>query len=387
MIVERYLEWSESAPPAVRAEAAGALARSYLYAGFERSIRDEVEAALVRSLDDPSLGVRCAIADVVAGSADAPQALILALANDAPDVAEPVLARSPLLTDAELVDLVALGGPRAQLAIASRRSLSAPLCAAIAEVGDADACLRLTQNPHARLTRSAATRLATRHGAVGAVRDALLARADLGADLRQILMRSVAAALQAFVVERGWLAPDRAKRAADDACERGALALAGEAADARSFVGHLIRSGEFSTGFALRALLCGRVALFEAALETLSGQSAQRVAGFVRDFEGRGFEALYRQAGFPSTALPVFRAALSAGREFGFSGGSGADAALSRRMVERALTACGATDAPALQALLRRFSTEAARVDARRAYGAPQPVEAPLTTLPALRAA
>ena len=372
MIVERYLEWAAGAPAHLRAEAAGALARSWLHGDLEPQIRDEVEAVLTRSLDDPAIAVRCAIAEALSAAPDAPHALMLSLAQDAADVAEPVLARSPVLTDLELVDLVALGDLRAQLAIAKRRVVSGPLAAAIAEVGSARACEALLRNSGARLTRSAAARMAERHGGDGGVRDALLAHDEVGAELRHILMRSVAQALSAFVSECGWLRPDRARRAADEACDRGAVAIAGRSDDAGAFVRHLSERGEFSPSLALRALLSGNLALFEASLATLSGQPARRVAGFVRDFEGRGFEALYRSAGFPMSALPIFRAALSAVRESGFVGSASGGAALSRRMVERALSACeGAdVDVESIRALLRRFAAEAAREESRRGYAA-----------------
>ena len=132
MIVERYLEWAAGAPAHLRAEAAGALARSWLHGDLEPQVRDEVEAVLTRSLDDPAIAVRCAIAEALSAAPDAPHALMLSLAQDAADVAEPVLARSPVLTDLELVDLVALGDVRAQVAIARRRMVSGPLAAAIA---------------------------------------------------------------------------------------------------------------------------------------------------------------------------------------------------------------------------------------------------------------
>ncbi|GLK55820.1 uncharacterized protein (DUF2336 family) [Methylopila capsulata] len=373
MIVERFVEWAQDAPAEMRADAVAALARSYLHGDLEHHVRADVEQALVYALDDRSLAVRAALADVFAGSPDAPHAILLSLANDAPDVATPVLERSPLLSDVELVDLVAQGGGRVQAAIARRRPLSAPLCAAIAEVGEPEACVALIANPDARLMRSSAARIATRHGANGAVRDALFARDDLGAELRLILMRAVASALQGFVSGCGWLAPDRARRAADDACDRGALAIAAGETDRRAFVAQLAARGEFSPSLALRALLGGDVMLFEAALSALSGQSPARVSGFVRDFSGRGFEAVYRDSGLPLSALPVFRAALSATREFGPT--SGANAELSRRIVERALAGCPPYDRTIepLRAMLRRFAAEAARSEARRLFDAPMP--------------
>lgn len=369
MIVERYLDWAATAPAHMRAEAAGDLARSYLFGDLEPEIRADVEAVLTRALDDRSLAVRCAVAEAFAAAPDAPHAIVLSLAQDAPDVAEPLLMRSPLLSDLELVDLMALGSLRVQCAIARRPQVSAPLSAAIAEVARAEACQALIENPGARILSSAAARMAARHGADGGVRDALIARVDLGPEIRQMLMRSVADALSSFVSGCGWLGQDRAQRAADEACDRGAIAIAAEAADARGFVRHLANRGQFSPSLALRALLSGDLALFEAALATLSGQSPARVAGFVRDFGGRGFAALYDQAGFPKAALPVFRAALNARRDLHLAE-AGSNAALSRRLVERTLAACDpcAPDIAPLRTLLQRFAAEAARDQARRSY-------------------
>lgn len=371
MIAERYLEWAETAPQHMRAEAAAALARSYIHDDLDSYSRAEVEQVLTRVLDDAALSVRCAVSEALASCARAPEAIVLSLAQDAPDVAEPVLRRSPLLSDLDLVDLVAVGGGRAQSAVASRAGLNAPVAAALAEVGCAAACEALLLNKTAWLTPSTVATIARRHGRDGAVRDALLARPELSAETRQLIMRSVAEALTTFVSGCGWLSSDRARRAADDACDRGAIAIAASTEDTARFVRHLAKLGQFTPTLALRSVLSGDLALFEAALSALSGQSRTRVAGFVRDSDGRGFASVYAEAGLPGSALPVFRAALAAGREVGFADdASGGQAALSRRMVERALTACEGSelDVGPLRALLRRFGAEAAREDARRNY-------------------
>ena len=69
---------------------------------------------------------------------------------DQPDVALPILAHSPLLLEDDLVDLIATGETDAQVAIAGRRFLTRGLAAAIAEVGAAEACLTLLENPERR---------------------------------------------------------------------------------------------------------------------------------------------------------------------------------------------------------------------------------------------
>ena len=90
---------------------------------------------MIMLLDDPSPLVRRALAEALAGSADAPHAVIHALASDHADIAALVLARSPLLIDAELVDVVASGSCDLQTAIASRVPLQSAVAAAIAEAG------------------------------------------------------------------------------------------------------------------------------------------------------------------------------------------------------------------------------------------------------------
>ena len=75
-------------------------------------------------LDDPSPLVRRALAEVFAGCEDAPPTVVHALASDQPDVAAPILQRSPLLLDSDLVEAVATGEPERQIAIATRAELA-----------------------------------------------------------------------------------------------------------------------------------------------------------------------------------------------------------------------------------------------------------------------
>ena len=67
-------------------------------------------------LDDASPLVRQAMAEVFARSAEAPAAIVQALSLDQPSVALPVLEHSPLLIDADLVDIIATGNCEMQCA-------------------------------------------------------------------------------------------------------------------------------------------------------------------------------------------------------------------------------------------------------------------------------
>jgi uncharacterized protein (DUF2336 family) len=146
MIVRQFLHWLRTAPPGERAEATSALARAYLYSDLSDSDRAAAEGAMIMLLDDPSPLVRQALASAFAASEEAPPTIVHALAGDQPDVASPLLERSPLFLDTDLVDAVATGDPARQVAVAGRPGLPGAVSAAIAEVGCAESCLVMLEN-------------------------------------------------------------------------------------------------------------------------------------------------------------------------------------------------------------------------------------------------
>ena len=294
MIVRHFLQWVRTATAAERADATSALARALLYSDLCTDDRIAAEGALVMLLDDPSPLVRGAMAEVLAGSADAPPAVILALAADQSDIAAIVIERSPLLIDADLVDHVGFGDPVIQAAIARRHSLPCSVAAAVAEVGTAAACLTLIENPDADIAAFSLDRIVTRHGHLAAIREALLAREDLPASTRQAVVVRLSQTLADFVVARDWLDEGRAQRVAKEACEKATVALAAVSptTEVRPLVTHLRESGQLNSGLILRALLSGNMRLFEEALADLSGLSVTRVSGLVHDQRGGAFQAL-----------------------------------------------------------------------------------------------
>jgi uncharacterized protein (DUF2336 family) len=370
MIVRQFLHWLRTAPAGERAEATSALARAYLYSDLSDSDRAAAEGAMIMLLDDPSPLVRRALAEVFANSEDAPPTVVHALAVDQPDVSAPVLQRSPLFLDADLVEAVATGEPDRQIAIAGRAHLPCSVSAAIAEVGCAEACLVLLENAQAEIVPFSIDRVVERHGHLGAIRDVLLAREDLPAPTRQALVVKLSETLANFVTAREWLAPDRAQRITREACEKATVALAAATGDGevRPLIHHLRASGQLTAGLILRALLSGNVELFEEALAELADLPLGRVAGIVHDRRGASFRALYEKAGLPASIFPAFREALEAMREDGFMIEPGGGSRLKRRIIERVLTRCEFEtlgEIEPLLTLLRRYAAEAAREEAR----------------------
>jgi len=370
MIVRQFLQWIRHAPPGERAEATSALARAYLYSDLSPDDIAAAEGAMIMLLDDPSPLVRRALADVFATSQKAPPVVIHALANDQPEIAIAILALSPMLKEADLIDLVATAQPAAQAAIASRAMLQRSLAAAIAEVGSAQACLALLENSDADIAPFSIDRVVERFGHLAAIRESVLARADLPMATRQALLAKLSRTLAGFVAGRQWLGPEHAEDAAREACEKATIALAADTPynEVGHLVQHLRASGQLTAGMILRALLSGNVVLFEEALADLSGVPIDRVTSYIHDRNISGLNALYRKAGLPDQAYPAFREAIAALREGVLVGERGGAGQLKRRMVERVLSACETErgrDLTSLLALLRSFAVEAAREEAR----------------------
>ena len=366
-IVRRFLAWRQRADAEERAKAASALARAYLYSELPAEERAEAELGLATVLDDPSALVRRALAEALAGAFEAPRAIVLALAADQSDVAAVVLGRSPMLSEAELVDFAASGDASAQSAIARRPRLSAGIAAALAEVGAREAALVLADNFGADVRPSALWRLFERFGDDGEVRDALASRSDLPPALRNELAAATARALAEFAARCDWLSTERAQRIARDAREQATATIASNAAsDELAELARRMRSaGTLTVAVLMRALLGGDRDFFALALSELSGTAPRRAAALVRAPRSQGFAALYASARLPAPFLPAFRAALHALVVADTPRGD----RLSRALCESVIVACDthADDGQGpILALLWRFAAEAARVSARQ---------------------
>ena len=369
MIVNQFRAWAQTATPSRRADGASALARAFLYSNLDPAQKTDALSVLTSLLDDASPLVRRAMAEAFAGAREAPHHIVLALADDQASIAAIVLARSPVLAEAELIDCAATADAVAQAAIAGRPDLTSPVAAALAEIAGADALVELARNNALTLPGFSIQRMIERHGDRAELREALLRRSDLPVSVRIDLVAATAQALAAFVSGRNWMSDERLARVTREARDRAALVIA-DATPSRGgaldLVAHLRAAGQLTVGFIFRAILSGKVELFKAALVDLSGLPPTRVDGLTDHCESTGFAALYRKAELPMDLLPAFRIALRAVRDVDGTHGIN----LSRPVIERVLTGCEAVNSGELDkliVLLRRLESEAARDEVRAA--------------------
>ena len=317
MVVSHFLKWIYTANAGERAAAAAALARTYVDRKLPFEDRCAAEAALTLLLDDPSAKVRLAMAEVLAMSRHAPLQVISALASDQPEVAGLILARSPLLTDADLIDRVASGQSATQKLVADRSVVSMALAAAVAEVADADACMILLANTGASIAALSFRRMAERHGHVGRLREALIADARLPADCRHMLLVKLGEALKGAPLVVALMGPVRAERIMKDACVRASLTLIDgtKAEEHGALIAHLQVRGDLTASFIVRTVANGKVDFFGSALVVLTGQSEDRVRALLANGNDVALAAVFRSAGLSETVHGVLVRALKVWRE------------------------------------------------------------------------
>jgi hypothetical protein len=197
---------TEDCDTAVRA----ALARRVgtLAPGVAGSVQDRLTritgAVLTRLVEDAAVEVRTALAQAVAELADAPRELILRPARDtALPVAEPILKLSPLLTEADLLALVAdPPAPFTRRLVATRPQLPEPVAEAVAVSPDAPAIAALLANGSAAIREATLDRLVAGAEAEPSWQAALVRRPSLPAHVARALGAMLAAHLLEVLAAR-----------------------------------------------------------------------------------------------------------------------------------------------------------------------------------------
>ena len=144
-----------------------------LVSGETRPLANAVLELLVRDVERK---VRQALAEAIAGSPNLPFKVAVDLARDEIDVARPILERSPVLSDADLADIVRSHAIRYALAVAGRERLSEHLSDLLADTGEPQVVARLVGNVGAQLSAATLSRITEDHSDDCDVQDRLIRR-------------------------------------------------------------------------------------------------------------------------------------------------------------------------------------------------------------------
>ncbi|MBN7808048.1 DUF2336 domain-containing protein [Agrobacterium rosae] len=308
VIVKAFFRWSEKAGSTDRSKAATTLAKAYLQSSLPLDRYDSAHDAMTYLLDDPSPKVRLALAEALAYSDEAPRHIIFSLAQDQPEIACLVIIHSPVLRDTDLVDLVGNGTPITRAMIAARPYLEAGACAALSEIGELLELSVLLENRSACITPFTLRRISERHAQEAEIRDLLLRRDDLPADVRYALVGHIGAALAASDLVCYAMTPHRALGVIRDASETATVLIAGDATGeaAPMLVEHLRAGGGLTPAFLMNTLCSGKLDFFAQAISNLSGLEERQVRSILATGRHHALKALYHSAGLFGAVLDIF---------------------------------------------------------------------------------
>ncbi len=144
--------------------------------------------------------VRVLLSDQLSHVTNAPHDLIFQLATDEIEVARPVLTRSPVLNDDDLVRITEEQGQDHLFSIAERETVSETVSDALVERGEGQVLVRLARNEGAQLTRTSMEKLVTRSENVVELHEPLALRRELPPDLLNEMYFFVSSKLQHHIL-------------------------------------------------------------------------------------------------------------------------------------------------------------------------------------------
>jgi uncharacterized protein (DUF2336 family) len=301
-----------------------------------------VAAEIVRVLAaDAAEQVRRALATTLKASPLVPRDVALKLARDVESVCVPVLGSSPVFTDEDLADIVRLGGPVRQLAIARRPSLPRAVTDALARHGSERPVAAACTNDNADFGEPALQRIVDRFHDSERVLTAVAYRAVLPLSVSERLVALVGEGVREHLVATHQVAPELALELAFGAVERATIDLveeAGRTADVKGFVAHLQQTRRLTASLLLRALAHGHMTFFEWGVAELAGVPHHRTWLMIHDAGALGLKAIYERAGLPARLFGAFRAAVDTYHSMEFDGGVRDRERFQQAMLQRFLT-------------------------------------------------
>ena len=243
-----------------------------------KSIIDELFMTLVL---DAERAVRRRLAERIAEATWAPKALVHVLALDDIEIARPIIARSPLLEDDDLVRLLVEATLEHQIEVARRPNIGEKVSETILDLGDPAVLAALAANYTARLPENGMVLLVEGARTLPALRAPLARHPALTAALGTALYVWVGDILREALIGRFDLDPAALNAAMGDAVQAAKAEPFGRAASLerveereameQRLIEKLDGAGQLKPGYLMRALREHKLSLFEAGLSRLAG--------------------------------------------------------------------------------------------------------------------
>ena len=267
-------------------------------------VRDLAIEVMERLARDSLPRVRAILSEEIRASAHVPAYIVKQLAQDLElIVCAPVLEYSPLLSDEDLIEIVAGARVEGSLAaIAKRGTVSEPVSDALVASFDVSAIAALLANPNAQIREDALDRVIEQAASIEAWHQPVVVRADLSLRAVKRIAGFVSSSLLRLLCERGDLDDDTAgllsKRVRERLEAEGVREGVVSADDqARAVIEGVLASGKLGDEFVSNAAEGGDRRIVSYALALLTNIPKSTVDRILVSQSGKAITAIVWRAG------------------------------------------------------------------------------------------
>lgn len=321
----------------------------------DRTIMIDIIRQLIHEVE---ASVRRTLAERLAQQPDAPEDLVVILARDEIEVAHPILLKSEVLKDPELIEIVQHRTMEHQVAIAMRSNISEQVSDALVDTNSEEVITTLISNEGAMISNSTMSDLVDQCGRVAGYQEPLVGRHDISHELAKKLYWAVSAALRTHIVANFELDPsdiDEAMEAAvNDAMGNKTSPAANQTATRES--ADQISDGDLQVMIGL--LRKGEVSMFLDKFTSLSKLRLTLVRRLLFEPGGEGLAVACKGIGLDkATFVSIF---------IRFRQGRLGDKEVEAEELSRALSFFAQTSPDAARALMRRWQRDPEYLNALR---------------------
>jgi len=261
----------------------------------ERALITDILEKLIREV---SREIRRKLAVKLAEAPATPRELAVLLANDEIDIASPVLIKSQVLSDVDLIEIVRNRSTQHLLAISMRRDLSTAVADALVESGEKDVIRSLLENQDAHISRATMAYLVEQSKAVDEFQEPLVKRRDLPPELAKRMCLWVSAAIRQSILERFNIDADTLDDSLEPIAREEAAKTQAPDASAAGELAHTLGEGrKLTPRLLMQTLRRGEVPLFEAMLAEMSALRPGLIHRLCYEAGGQGLAVIARGVG------------------------------------------------------------------------------------------
>jgi len=258
-----------------------------------------VADVLIELLHQAEEDLRHALSEQLSLMENVPLRLILQLANDEIQIATPVLKRSDVLVDIDLIYIIKSKSAEYWRIIAQRSDLGDQAIDALSDTGDVETALNLAENLNITLTEHAMVVLSDMAQKESRLSMPLLRRDEISCDIASKLYQFVGKEVKRFILENYDVKTDQLMMTVDNTVNRFAVDIDNENGfsheeqmidEARSYK----KKGLLNIKFILETLRRGHLRSFVAQFSIYTGIAPKIIEELIQQRHGRGLAILCR---------------------------------------------------------------------------------------------